>query len=212
MSKKIVSKLLRTGTAAILAASLAAAPAFAAESIAEEPAVTEPIRILIAGVDKESGVSESSARADSIILVSIDDEEKSVKTVSLMEALDVDIEGSDERRLSEAYKIGGPELLVSTVENNFDVEIDHYACLDYDMMIELVDSLGGIDLSLSDEEAGEANKIMKEIATNRGEESKPHIFRDGGGENIHCDGYRTMAYIRKKYGSAIIGEGKGEQD
>jgi LCP family protein required for cell wall assembly len=43
---------------------------------------------------------------------------------------------------------GGPALAVDMVELNFGIPIDHYAVIDFDGFVRLVDELGGIDIDV----------------------------------------------------------------
>mgnify|MGYP000337987988 FL=1 len=47
---------------------------------------------------------------------------------------------------------GGP-LVVRTIEDNYKLPIDNYASVDFDSMIDIIDAIGGIELSPSDDES-----------------------------------------------------------
>ncbi|MFF9811352.1 LCP family protein [Streptomyces coeruleorubidus] len=61
-------------------------------------------------------------------------------------------------KLNAAFSLGGPDLLVRTVERNTGVHIDHYAEIGFAGFVGVVDAVGGVDLCLDkpvrDEDSG----------------------------------------------------------
>ncbi|SMQ18146.1 transcriptional attenuator, LytR family [Streptomyces sp. Ag82_O1-12] len=61
-------------------------------------------------------------------------------------------------KLNAAFSLGGPDLLVRTVERNTGVRVDHYAEIGFAGFVEVVDTVGGVDLCLDkavrDEDSG----------------------------------------------------------
>ncbi|MFF8934865.1 LCP family protein [Streptomyces paradoxus] len=51
-------------------------------------------------------------------------------------------------KLNAAFSLGGPDLLVRTVERNTGVRIDHYAEIGFAGFVGVVDAVGGVDLCL----------------------------------------------------------------
>ncbi|WP_050616340.1 LCP family protein [Bacillus testis] len=99
----------------------------------EEP-VAGKVNILLVGVDtrKEGEASNS----DSMMIAQYDSETKKAKIVSLMRDMFVGIPGkSDKYRLNAAYLMGGgkdgAELLRQTIKQNFDVDLNYYAIIDF---------------------------------------------------------------------------------
>jgi LCP family protein required for cell wall assembly len=58
------------------------------------------------------------------------------------------IPGHGTGRLNSAYSIGGPTLLVQTVEAAANIEIDHYAEIGFEGFAGMVDSVGGVNICL----------------------------------------------------------------
>ena len=52
-------------------------------------------------------------------------------------------------RINDAFSVGGPALLVQTVEQLTHVRIDHYLQIDFNGFQSMVDKLGGVDVCLS---------------------------------------------------------------
>ena len=53
-----------------------------------------------------------------------------------------------------------PELLIDTLKSNFDLDIDHYAQIKFDDFKEIIDIIGGVDLTLTAEEVDYINQKL----------------------------------------------------
>lgn len=111
--------------------------------------------ILLIGTDKEEN---GASRSDTMILVTIDKNDKKIKFTSFMRDLWVEIPGHESGRLNSAFTVGGPELLMTTISENFDIYIDNYLLVDFEMFQKLIDSLGGISVDITQKEAEFINK------------------------------------------------------
>ncbi len=111
--------------------------------------------ILLIGTDKEE---DGHSRSDTMILATIDDNNKEIKLTSFMRDLWVDIPENESGRLNSAYTIGGAPLLMKTISANFDVHIDNYMLVDFEMFQKLIDSLGGVTVEITEKEAKFINR------------------------------------------------------
>jgi LCP family protein required for cell wall assembly len=59
----------------------------------------------------------------------------------------VDIPGNGEGKINSAYSYGGPSLMVQTIRENLGIEVNHYVEVDFVGFIEMVDELGGIEMT-----------------------------------------------------------------
>ena len=89
------------------------------ESMASLPMKEQGVvNILLIGNDsRENG---EDGRSDAMILLSISDRTKKIYMTSLLRDIYVEIPGYDNNRLNAAYSFGGAELLMKTIEKNFD--------------------------------------------------------------------------------------------
>lgn len=151
--------------------------------------------ILLIGVDqrREGGYANS----DSMILLSLNKETRRILMISFMRDLYCNIEGVGVRKLNAAHAIGGPDLLVKTIEDNYKVDIDNYARVNFFTMIDLVDKVGGIELDITEEELPYVNRYVKNLCGLAGVKAKKH-YLDSAGTYL-CDGYQTVAYSRIRY-------------
>ncbi|MEV0296642.1 LCP family protein [Nocardia sp. NPDC050710] len=86
-------------------------------------------------------------RTDTIILVHVPKSGDST-LVSLPRDSYVSIPGHGKDKLNAAFALGGPQLLVQTVETVTGLRIDHYAQIGFAGFAGIVDALGGIDVCL----------------------------------------------------------------
>lgn len=115
----------------------------------------EIYNVLLIGTDKES---DGNSRSDSMMLVSVDDKNKMLKFTSFMRDMWVEIPGYEDAKLNAAFAYGGAELLMTTIEYNFDVHIDNYVLVDFEMFKALIDSIGGVDIDITEAEADFINR------------------------------------------------------
>ncbi len=83
-----------------------------------------------------------------VMLVHLDASQRSGAVVSIPANALVAIPGHGAAEIGNTPMLGGPALLIKTVEKLTDVRIDHYAVLDFAHTISLVDALGGVDVEV----------------------------------------------------------------
>jgi LCP family protein required for cell wall assembly len=113
---------------------------------------TDPINILLLGIDKRDDEPIEGTRSDTMMLVSIDPVTKSAALVSLPRDMWVSIPGctyrdgciGGQQRINVAHAVGGPELAVQTVSADFGLPIQFYARVDFHGFQQLVDAAGGV--------------------------------------------------------------------
>lgn len=118
--------------------------------------------ILLLGVDARKGEDAKTSRSDSMMIVSIDLKHKAIKTVSFLRDTWVYIPCHDgEQRLNAACTYGGYSGVSDTIEYNFGIKIDGYVVVNFGMFQTLVDSLGGVEIDVTEKEANEINNHKK---------------------------------------------------
>ncbi len=91
-------------------------------------------------------------RADATILLSINKKNQQISMVSLSRAVYNSIPGVGNKRLNMAYAYGGGALLMQTIEQNYKVSVDNYVAVNFESFAKIVDILGGVDITLTQEE------------------------------------------------------------
>lgn len=110
------------------------------------------IHYLLLGVDGEAA-GYKGKRSDAMIVMSINETEGKVILSSIPRDTMVYIDGKGLDKLTHAYAYGGVALTIQTFEENFDIDIAGYVVVNFNAMVEVVDTLGGLTLTLTDAEA-----------------------------------------------------------
>lgn len=159
--------------------------------------------ILLIGSDTRS--EEEYGRTDTMILLSVNSQKKQVTMTSFMRDMYVNIFGIDNNgnsvdmwdKLNSAYVRGGPELLMDTIEYNFDIAVDDYVYVDFFSFVDIVDSIGGVELTVTAEEAYGMQPPMAEQNKILGKQKGSDYLYDGGTYNMN--GNQALAYARLRY-------------
>lgn len=152
--------------------------------------------VLIIGSDGRT--DDERGRSDSMILLSMNTKTDEITMTSFMRDSYVYIEGYGNNKLNAAYAFGGPELLMDTIESNFNVKIDHYISVDFKAFASVIDSAGGLDIDVTDDEAQEINTIlMAEVNEIMGDEVTDDLLSSGG--KLHLNGKQALSYARIRH-------------
>lgn len=89
--------------------------------------------------------------AETIIVVSYNKKNNTLKAISLLRDMLVPIEGYGWNKLQVAYRIGGPGLLINTINDVYGLDIQYYVRTDIDQLVSLIDTLGGVELDVTQE-------------------------------------------------------------
>ena len=118
--------------------------------------------ILVIGTDSRD-LSEECGRSDSMILLSMNSKSNTFTITSFLRDAYVEIPGNGWDRLNAAYSYGGAELLMDTIESNFQISVDDYVLFTFAACSDLIQAAGGVDLDLSDEEVEEFIAYIKSV-------------------------------------------------
>lgn len=155
------------------------------------------VNILLIGNDsRENG---EDGRSDAMILLSVSSKTKTIYMTSLLRDMYVEIPGHDNNRLNAAYSFGGAELLMETVEKNFDIPVNRYMLVNFEGFANLVDTVGGIELELTTEEIEYVNGYLVEynMLTDRPQGTDNMDPSVSG--LVHLNGPQALAYSRNRY-------------
>ncbi len=139
--------------------------------------------ILLLGMETFDGAENT----DTMIIASIDSDNKVIKLTSLMRDLYVEIPGHSNAKLNSAYAKGGISALYATIEKNFGISMDGYALVDFNDFEQVIDYIGGIDITLTQKEANYLN------STNY--ISNP-AYRNVVAGTQHMNGNQVLGYCR----------------
>ena len=148
--------------------------------------------ILLIGTDSRS---TEKGHVESIHIFSISKHNKTVTLSSLLKDCYVNIPTVGADRLSEAYSYGGPTLLMDTITNEFGIPVDEYICIGFSAYINLVNSLGGLEMNVSDETMKAINQSLKnEINMKLRQDDQMDLLNSAG--KVVLNGKQLLAYSR----------------
>lgn len=147
------------------------------------------VNFAVFGIDARD-LSEQT-RSDVMMIVSLNYSNNTIKMISLQRDLYTTFRGSS-TKLSHAYAFGGPELAVSAINSNFKLNIEDYVTVNFYGVAEFIDYLGGVELTITQEERDALNECVEE---------QSHYGMDGTylteyGENVHLNGSQAVGFAR----------------
>ncbi len=103
-----------------------------------------PQTILVIGSDHRAGTSFSASNTDTMLLVRLDDNSQTINVMSIPRDLRVQIPGVGTAKLNSAYAIGGPNLLIKTIQQNVfpNLHVNHIVDVNFGSFQALVNAIG----------------------------------------------------------------------
>lgn len=101
------------------------------------------------------GVEEifHAKNTDTMMIVSVNTRDKSIKLTSLLRDTYVKPEDDDPQKLNSFYSIGGAGMLTEVIEKKYRIKLDGYGYINFEAFEYIIDYLDGIDIELGEEEA-----------------------------------------------------------
>lgn len=163
----------------------------------EEPQDTSITNIALFGLDTRPG--EDTSRSDTMMIVSIDNQHKKIKLISLMRDSYVEqIEGFWGDKLNAAYAYGGPALAIKTINQNFGTNIADYVAVDFNQVVNIVDSLGGVEIDVHTDERTELNRVIEDFTWEDSDDYPDYVW--GAGPQT-LSGVQALCYSRIRKGT-----------
>ncbi len=117
---------------------------------------------LIAGSDSRGGLTTAQenqlalgrditgGRSDTIMILHLPANGTRPTLVSLPRDSYVPIPGNGKNKLNAAYAIGGPKLLIETVQNVTGLHINHFMSIGFGGLVDVVNDVGGVRMCLKE--------------------------------------------------------------
>src|SRR5665647_54554 len=159
----------------------------------------DTVNIAVFGIDGRSDIDGD--RADTIMIVSMDFRNGTVKVTSVMRDLMVQIPATKDTyetfdKINASYAYGGPELTVKTLNTNFDLNIKDYVVVNFDAMVDTVDTLGGVEVNVKNQDVLDwTNKYIDDVNDKVGR-GDPHLEAIGPQT---LSGVQALAYARNRF-------------
>jgi len=157
---------------------------------------TEPFTVLLLGSDDDSKFAGDQFNTQSMILVRVDPITKQATMMSIPRDLWVPVEGQRYMgKISTAYQTGGVQATIATVETNFHVRVDDYIWIGLAGLIKVIDSLGGVNLVVT-------NPVLDDFYPADINTSTPYGYYRVAllPGPVHLDGVHALQYVRSRHG------------
>jgi polyisoprenyl-teichoic acid--peptidoglycan teichoic acid transferase len=110
-----------------------------------EQASSEPLDVLVLGVDRRPNSAEGeSTRSDTMMLVRVIPATGEVKLLSVPRDLYVEVKSGEKDRINTAYGYGGVEKARAVIEDLTGVDIDNHVIVDFEGFEEVIDAMGKV--------------------------------------------------------------------
>ena len=141
----------------------------------------EPFYILLIGSDERLEDESMGARTDTNIVVRVDAPNNMVTMISIPRDTMIEIDGYGTQKFNAAYTYGGISGVIEASNELLGIEISHYAMVNFEELVQLVDVIGGVDVEvperIDDSDAGD-------IVIEAGEQ--------------HLDGEAALVFVRSR--------------
>ncbi|BDF04182.1 LCP family protein [[Clostridium] hylemonae] len=148
--------------------------------------------VALFGVDSREGDLAEGTRTDCIIVGSLNNKTKEIKMASVYRDTLLDIKDGELQKCNAAYSFGGPEQAINMLNKNLDLDIQKYITVDFSVVAEVIDLLGGVEIDVKDEEVQYINEFIDETGAVAGKEV--HYVEQGGSQTL--DGVQATTYAR----------------
>ena len=147
----------------------------------------DTVNIMLVGQDARPG--EKRSRSDTMILCTIKKDQGKVILTSFLRDTYVKIPGVRKAKMNTAYAYGGMDLLADTMLENFGIKVDNTVEVSFTGFMDVIDTIGGVEIELTEAEAGWMNSHGSgDVGNERGWKLK-------AGKNL-LDGNQALAYAR----------------
>lgn len=147
--------------------------------------------IALFGVDQRKS---EACRSDAIMILSVDRKHNKIKLASVLRDSYVNVEGHGMTKICHAYFYGGPQLAVKTLNQVFGLNIKEYVTVNFNELAQIVDAVGGVNITVKDKETYYLNKNLREQAKYDKFTAKDYYINEGG--KYKLNGQQALAYAR----------------
>lgn len=168
------------------------------EVLNQSEANENSLNILLVGLDSRK--DNYTGLSDSMIICTINKQSKKFVMTSLLRDSYVSIPGHGKDKLNAAYALGGSNLLINTIYENYGIVIDRVAVFNFLFVIDVIDYLGGVEVELTEEEIPYLNMYIhdqNEELFNSATPNKGQIHSGPGKYTLN--GIQALAYARIRY-------------
>lgn len=153
--------------------------------------------IALFGLDNRDTGNYKGGNSDSIMIASINNDTKEVKLLSIYRDTYMNVKEDDTyNKINSAYSYGGAKGAIQALNKNLNLDIKDYVAVDFNAVVEAVDKLDGIELTLTDEEVKIMNDNYIDEINKVADRSSSKLSKGG---TYTVDGVQALAYCRIRY-------------
>ena len=115
------------------------------------------IKFVIFGSDSRDTENAYAGRSDTIIIVVINNVQKSINLISIPRDTYVNVPGYGMTKINHAYAYGQEQLSIKTINSNFGLDITQYMTIDFSGLVNSIDRVGGVEVTLDQDEVNFIN-------------------------------------------------------
>ncbi len=166
----------------------------------EEEIETGYVNVALFGLDSRQDDLGKGNRSDTMMIASLNKETKEVRMVSIYRDTLLQLDDGSYNKANSAYSFGGPEGAISLINSNMDMNIEKYVAVNFNALVDVIDALGGLDVSMTYEEVVHMNNYCVETSkvTGKGYE-KIEPTNPGTYQTYHLNGVQAVSYSRIRY-------------
>lgn len=151
--------------------------------------------IALFGVDSTTGSLSKGTRSDTIMIASINQDTGECKLVSVYRDTYLNLSNDTYNKCNSAYAKGGPEMAISMLNLNLDLNITDFVTVGFAGLTDTIDALGGVYIDVKDNEISHLNNYQLCIADDLKRSYTPVT---SSGRQL-LDGLQATGYCRVRY-------------
>ena len=151
--------------------------------------------IALFGVDSTSGALTKNTRSDTIMIASINQDTGECKLVSVYRDTYLNLSNDSYNKCNAAYAKGGPEMAISMLNMNLDMNITDFVTVGFAGLTDTIDALGGVYIDVDNSEISHLNNYQLCIAEDL---KRSYTPVSSTGYQL-LDGLQATGYCRIRY-------------
>lgn len=155
------------------------------------------LNVALFGLDSREGDLGKGNRSDTMMIASLNKATGEVKLVSVYRDTLLKLDDGSYNKANAAYAFGGPEGAISMINRSMDMDISKYVAVNFNALVDVIDALGGLDITLTDAEVVHMNNYCVETSKVTGADYTKIEPEDAG--TYHLNGVQAVSYSRIRY-------------
>ena len=155
------------------------------------------LNVALFGLDSREGDLGKGNRSDTMMIASLNKATGEVKLVSVYRDTLLKLDDGSYNKANAAYAFGGPEGAISMINRSMDMDISKYVAVNFNALVDVIDALGGLDITLTDAEVVHMNNYCVETSKVTGADYTKIEPEVAG--TYHLNGVQAVSYSRIRY-------------